>query len=234
MPASLSFRVLLAAAALAVAAPASAALTVFTDRDDWLAAAGGTPTLLTFEEIAPATSLSSGSTTATAIYDPLGITFRAFTNGQFPLIQTGSGAVTTSGTRWLGNFPAMGFDEANNGIGFSFLPSALPVRSFAFFDVASPGQPDGFTVRAYDADNGLVGSGTTQESGKDPLFWGFVADTNIARVTITPRSGNGYIGIDNLEFVPNVPEPSTWALLLGGLVGAGFAVRRARGPLTRR
>lgn len=228
MSVSLHVRALVTIAALVVAAPASAALTTYTDRTDWLTAAGGTPTTLTFEEIGPRSPVSTGGAAARAVYNPLGISFGAFTNGQFPLIQTDSGAVTTSGTRWLGNQPAIGFDEANNGIDFAFLPSAQPVRAFAFFDVASPGGPDAFRVRAYDANDGLIGSGDTQENGVTPLFWGFVADTDIARVTITPRTGNGYIGIDNLEFVPNVPEPSTWALLAGGLVGAGFVGRRRR------
>ncbi len=101
-----------------------------------------------------------------------------------------------------------------------------PSRSFGWYDV---GSDDGYQVRAYDASNNLIGSGEVQEISGQPRFWGFIADANVARVSITPTSGNGYIGLDNLQYA--VPEPSTWALMVAGLglIASGAVPARKRG-----
>ena len=101
-----------------------------------------------------------------------------------------------------------------------------PSRSFGWYDV---GSDDGYQVRAYDASNNLIGSGEVQEISGQPRFWGFIADANVARVSITPTSGNGYIGLDNLQNA--VPEPSAWALMVAGLglIASGTVPARKRG-----
>ena len=205
-----------------LSAVSQAAITTYTDRPTWLAATGGVPTVLTFEDYADS-SWSTGSVAPKALYNSLGIDFLPFPSGAYPLVQQGSGAITTSGTHWLGNLPSIGFNETNNAIQFSFLGS---IKSFGFYDV---GSNDGYKVRAYDASNNLIGTGDVLEVSGTPHFWGFIADANVARVSLTPTSGNGYIGLDNLQYA--VPEPSTWALMVAGLgLIAGGAVRaRKRG-----
>ena len=133
-----------------LSAVSQAALTTYTDRPTWLAATGGVPTVLTFEDGFAPSSWSTGSAIPKAFYNSLGIDFLPFPSGAYPLVQQGSGANTTSGTHWLGNLPSTGFNEANNGIQFSFLG---PITSFALYDV---GSDDGYKVRAYDASNNLI------------------------------------------------------------------------------
>ncbi len=203
-----------------ISAISQAAITTYTDRPTWLAATGGVPTVLTFEDFA-LSSWSTGSAGPKALYNSQGIDFLPFPSGAYPLVQEGSGANTTSGTHWLGNFPSTGFNETNNAIQFSFLG---PIRSFGLYDV---GSDDGYKVRAYDASNNLIGTGDVQEISGQPRFWGFIASGNIARVSITPVTGNGYIGLDNLQYA--VPEPSTWAVMVAGLgLIAGGAARARR------
>ena len=57
-----------------------------------------------------------------------------------------------------------------------------------------------------------------------PIFNG---NTNILTINYTARGNGSYGG--NLSFVPvaaAVPEPATWALMLLGFAGIGFAMRR--------
>jgi hypothetical protein len=219
-------RVTMAATLLASAAAADAALALYTDRPTWLAETAGTLTLVTFDDFSPVANILGNDSAVVAAYGSLGLTLQPLTTtGIQPLIQQGSGAITTSGTYWFGNLPSIGFSEASNALRLAFSSPATPVRAFAFFDV---GSDDAFAVRAYDANDTLIGSGNTQETPGTPLFWGFVADTDIARVTITPRTGNGYIGIDNFEFGRAVPEPSTWAMVALGLLGLAVGARRRR------
>jgi outer membrane lipase/esterase len=52
----------------------------------------------------------------------------------------------------------------------------------------------------------------------------------ISSVALAPgqtATGNGFIG-EGRQMATSVPEPSTWAMLLAGFAGLGFAGWRAR------
>lgn len=61
-------------------------------------------------------------------------------------------------------------------------------------------------------------------------FAGFISDAAaIKRITVTPQvHGQDFVAFDNLTFVaaPGVPEPESWALMIGGFALAGAAMRR--------
>lgn len=214
-------RVLAAIVLAGLAGASQAALDTYTDRATWVAAIGGDPTVFDFEDYPALSSFSTGDPTVKANYNARGIDFLPFANGAFPLVRQGDGANTTSGTYWLGNQPAIGFNEAANAIRFSFL---VPVRWFGFYDV---GSDDGYKVRAYDNRGLLLGSGDILETSGTPKFWGFNSTAfNITTVTLTPTSGNGYIGLDNLQIA--APEPATWALMVVGLGLIASGAVRAR------
>lgn len=51
--------------------------------------------------------------------------------------------------------------------------------------------------------------------------------TNLKSVTFSMSSGSQYVAFDNLIATP-VPEPETYALMLGGLALVGWAARRRK------
>ena len=218
-----------AVSVLIAISPSSAAVLFFpgdvnpNSRNDWLAAHGQAITTLTFENGAPGQSVSSPAL-ATSFSDR-GVSFRSFGNGTFPQIVTGLGGVPTSGSLWLGNLPAPGFAESN-AISWDFTEV---VFSFGFYDVASPGGPDGFEVSLFDTNTNLLGSFNTVESGLAPRFWGFISDSPIGRVSIRPEIGNGFIGIDDLQFTTktSVPEPIS-TLGTGVALGIGALLLRKK------
>jgi len=61
----------------------------------------------------------------------------------------------------------------------------------------------------------------------------FTAQSASTTLSFLGYTGNAYIGLDNVDVEPivspGVPEPSTWAMMLLGFAGVGFAgYRRAR------
>lgn len=221
---------MLVASAMAVTAAQAASITFFqgnTARTDWLGAIGTTPTVITFEGQGFVNTQVSPSSAPGVQYALQGVTFNPFGAAvavTYPEILTGQGATTTSGSNWLGNRPSIGLTAAN-AISFGF---SMPTRAFGFFDLASD---DGFEVSVFTA-GAVAPAGTfdTQE-GALPRFWGFLADDSITRVDIRPRSGNGFIGIDDLQFAAGttvIPVPGALPLLAGGLLLIGaFSRRRA-------
>ena len=80
----------------------------------------------------------------------------------------------------------------------------------------------------------LPGAGTPASGNWQPLGFDFVATSAMTAITFggSVAQANGvlpYLGLDNVsvELVSlPVPEPETWALMLAGMAGVGFVVRR--------
>jgi hypothetical protein len=93
------------------------------------------------------------------------------------------------------------------------------------------GGDDTLRLSFYDATDNLI------EDVVSPIstgFFGIVNTTGAARAVIDFVGGNGYAPVDDLQtavrgtFVPSVPEPGEWALMLAGLGMMGSVMRRRR------
>ena len=62
----------------------------------------------------------------------------------------------------------------------------------------------------------------------DIVFYGFISDTAFSSITFNGVNNDGF-SFDNALFsAGGVPEPATWALMIGGFGLAGVALRRRR------
>jgi hypothetical protein len=74
-----------------------------------------------------------------------------------------------------------------------------------------------------------IGTGTFNGSiTTDPPYSITVPDGSIYPDTDGPRSINGTVRIDYDYIAPVVPEPASWAMMIGGFALAGGALRRRR------
>lgn len=88
------------------------------------------------------------------------------------------------------------------------------------------------TLSALDSANMVINS-LTATVGNGQNFFGFLADnsTPISKIQIDALGGTqiasiGQFRVDGINAVGAVPEPSTWMLMLLGMAGVGFAMRR--------
>jgi len=82
----------------------------------------------------------------------------------------------------------------------------------------------GLTLTAYDASDNPIGSATIGNS-YGYSTWISVSAPGIASVQFTGTPG--YFTLDNVTVTGGVPEASTWAMMLAGFAGLGFAGLRA-------
>ena len=203
---------------------ASASITVFTDRTAFETATGAiTVEDFTSQPHIPITSgiLNSSTNEAGIVPGTIlpGVTYSTpVGTGDFFNIDTGGGfdggfLDTITGPRGL----TITFDAAQNGFGFD-----------------TNSLMGDFTVVI----NGVDVENFSAVSSDTPTFFGFESSArNILTATIAGTNGvdSGTFGfaIDNFTYngtLGSIPEPSTYAMLLLGFVGLGFAgYRKARG-----
>lgn len=192
----------LAAAALAAlfATSASAAITTYADLGAFNAAAG--PTALFDFNATPNGSFDGAS------YDVGPFTLIGDSTDSFSDMQV-------SGQQVSANVCGVGVCGTPFGYTFTF---DAPITAFgAFFSNALGASGLTFTV------GGDVFAGPAANSG----FFGFTSTA--AFTTIAVSGANEVHNFDDVRFGgAAVPEPSTWALLIGGFGLAGSALRRRR------
>lgn len=190
---------LAALCAVAAAAPATAAVTTYSDLGSFTAAAGPT-TLFDFN------ATPNGSFGGTS-YDVGPFTLTGDSTGGFSDLEVIAGQVN-------GNVCS----SCNPAFGYSIAFEA-PITAFgALYRNAFGGSGLTFTV------DGVSFSGPTQNDG----FFGFTSDTAFS--TILVSGGNEVHNFDDVRFgvaaAGAVPEPATWAMMVGGFGLLGGALRR--------
>ncbi|MBE7159478.1 MAG: PEP-CTERM sorting domain-containing protein [Rhodospirillales bacterium] len=98
--------------------------------------------------------------------------------------------------------------------------------TFSFYFASDGTVPNEFRVsfgnsRLFDSTN-IPASNYTLES------FNVVATDAATTITFGGRNDLGFINLDDVSVVANVPEPSTWAMLGLGAVGAGVVALRRR------
>lgn len=115
-----------------------------------------------------------------------------------------------------------------NGFTFTFGDS---INAFGLFVIKSPAS----NVPTLTLNDESI-TGSYQANGSLEIgFFGLIDDASpFTSVTLSGISAGNLLGFDDVNFgaaepvTPSVPEPSSLALLLGGLSGLGAVVRRAR------
>ena len=186
------------------AAPAHAALTVYTDAAVWASALPQAPISINFDDLADLTPLAGQYS---------GVSFSAFSGGN-PLVAVYNFAQSGLNVVSLGDPPlrgaggvAMDFTQQQRGMAFWYLDA-----EFA-----------GNAVTVYGAANQLLGNFEMVYPNPNPIAWRFVgfidSGNDIRRVTVASAL-NDMVALDSLQMAP-VPEPESAALLLAGLLWLG-------------
>jgi hypothetical protein len=202
-----------AIAALALAASAAHATTVYTNEADFLAAAGGALPFESFETVQ--------SSTDTQV-DFAGVSFSCAGGTYCPGFFGTTGGIVLDGAQSV-------FFASPDSATFTF---AHAVDAFGVW-IGGAGDVAPVTLAASLA-NGTSAAALTNYSapGTTWQYFGIVTDTPFTAVTFTPDNADDGIFFDALSYRPvavnAVPEPAS-ALLLG-IAGAGMlAARRRRG-----
>lgn len=150
-----------------------------------------------------------------------GVTFTAPGGSVFT---TGFGP-TPNGTTGLVGY------NSGTGIFYAFRADLLAPSSFVSIDLGDYGADgDDLFLNAYDSSNNLLGSDILSVgAGVSGLFTLTVNATGIAYATFgtggaSLQGSSAYA--DNFSFNGAVPEPATWAMMIGGFGMIGAALRR--------
>ena len=126
---------------------------------------------------------------------------------------------------------------------FSFA-SAVAGFGFTTIDLFNPEGVNDITLSVFSGANGtgtLLGSTTAANFNfqrNNKYFMGFLSETqNVGSFVLNnPGGSDDEFGVDDIvaakfSSVAAVPEPSTWAMMLLGMAGVGFSLRRKRQAL---
>lgn len=152
-------------------------------------------------------------------YAGLGVTFSGVggTGGSI-LNQSGNfGFNAHSGTDFLAFNNYVGGITGVEQINFSSLQSAVSIW-------AANSNGGTISLTAYDTNGATVATSTINSSSVWQQL--SVSGLGIASVRITPQ--NAVYAVDDLSFTGAVPEPETYAMVVGGLAVLGAAMRRRK------
>jgi hypothetical protein len=192
-------------------------------------AATATNVLYDFEGIAPANAFVTNPNLS-----PLGVSVAGGGDPKYYVLDSSFSAYSLNGSSTLN----AGFSNPSPPtVTITFGSQVTAIGTEIGFRFAGGGPSlNGFTATLF---NGTTQVGTTYTSATNIStgFIGFTSNDIFDRITFTTldygqngASANDYQAYDNLrlETVQAVPEPGSIALLLSGMMGAGFAFRRRK------
>lgn len=213
--------------AASLAAPVSAA-TVFNDSASYSAAAGSV-TNVDFQGCPPTTQALGTNVTVSnsgpCAGVPGGVTFSPPTSNGLYIAGAGQSANPTT---------ALGLNTPSGGalaIAFGALQTSFGTDLFQNFGGGfQSGQPAVFTL-AFFNNATLLNTYSVNVASGTGGFFGVTEASAFNGVRIS--QAGGFAVIDNVKFgVGAVPEPATWAMMLLGFGGIGFAMRRRKSKIT--
>jgi hypothetical protein len=157
------------------------------------------------------------------------------------IVEAGSVDLTTSGSFWGpaadGNFSLdiNGWSAGTISQSFETVAGRLYTVAFAYSrNVAGAPNPalalvsaGGESLNVSAANNAAFGSGHNMQWKTDGFT--FVGTGQATKLTLAAgHGGNGGVFFDDVSVSGAVPEPATWALMIGGFGLAGAALRRRR------
>ncbi|MBO9576432.1 MAG: PEP-CTERM sorting domain-containing protein [Sphingobium sp.] len=199
--------------------PVAAHATSYTDENAWRLAVSNVYALETFDAI-PALS---DVTTLPALH----LRFLPLDDGTQPTVQpySSTGGVVKSGPNNLLNDR----DYSLPGRG-PINVTPLSASDFLFgLGLWNVGGDDQLRLTFYDANDNIIEQVTSSISFG---FFGIVNSAGAARAQVDFIAGNGYAPTDDWQtavrgtFIPDVPEPASWALIIAGFAVVGTALRR--------
>ncbi len=210
-------KMILVAAAIVTASAAQAAPTLYFTSASFTAAVGAT-TLTDFNGFGSDTSFQSVSVDAGA-FSLLGFGF------QYDRNFIDAAPVQFSDFNVDGTTVVNAVSDQAAGLTITF---DAPVIAFG---------ADFRAINTTGAEVNFVFNGITVNIGQNNTyngFFGFVSDTPFTSLTLTGGFGDGY-SFDNVLTAnagPAVPEPATWAMMIGGFALAGATMRRRKAAVS--
>ena len=145
-------------------------------------------------------------------------------------------AINASSTPFIGTPKSPAFNDADDGLdNLTFRLEDMSTFLTAEFNIDASRSGD-VTIRALDAANMLIQSFTVNVftvNAAGQNFFGFLADntTPITSIEITAGTAQiasiGQFRVGGVaKTMGAVPEPTTWMLMLIGMAGVGFSMRR--------
>lgn len=201
-----------AAAALVVMSPsAMAATTVFNDGASFGAASGPTTTV-NFEGC-----VGGGSNAANFCSGlPAGVTFTASNFYVAPPGQSANPTTALGINTPLGGVNTITFAEGVNVFGMNLFQN--------FGGGSQSSAATSFLIALYGSGGALIQTFNPSVAPGTGSFFGVLSTQAIFSAQVSQPSG--FAVIDNVQFASAVPEPGTWALMLLGIGGVGFSLRR--------
>jgi hypothetical protein len=221
----MTIRALLTLAAALAATAATADITTYGTQSAFNTAAGMT-TVETFDSCGGTGSLGNNFVLSSANLGPCGsiatgISFAPVSDNALYIAGPGQSANSSS---------ALGVDFPSGG--YNLISFAGPNHAFAadFFQNFGAGHQSGsdatFTVAVFGT-SGSLGSFVFPVPSGTGGFFGLTSTDSITSIKVS--QAGGYAVIDNVSFSGGtVPEPATWAMMVGGLGLVGVSLRSRR------
>ncbi len=231
---------LVTAAAMAIASPALAAPTIyFGENQSPASGVSGAPVTARNQFLA---ALTAGVSTENFDSRPLGSPPIAlsFTGGLGTISATLTGGGVLQGAPNTGAYATSGRQYYDNNFNAFKISFTTAIAAFGFYgtDIGDVSQQLQITLdQGLSSQRSFTVNNTVNGNNGSLLFWG-ITDTAQTFTSVSfAQSGSDRFGFDDLTVgdvaqVNPVPEPATWAMMIGGVGMVGGSLRNRRRKTT--